>query len=120
MCIRDRHCIEEDMDLLDLSIEGQVMEEEDLGKLTFENVLFDHCIFTGVSLYNCTFKNVRFEGCAFPSCNFSHSWMNQCEFDGCQMKGADFSESSISNTVFKEDVYKRQACVCPMRSSMKR
>lgn len=97
-----RYSREEEMDLIDLKVEGHVMEEGDLGQLTFENVFFDHCMFTAVSLYNCTFKNVYFEGCTFPSCNFSHSWLNQCKFSNCQMKGADFSESSISNTEFTE------------------
>ena len=41
-----RYSREEEMDLIDLKVEGHVMEEGDLGQLTFENVFFDHCMFT--------------------------------------------------------------------------
>ena len=59
-----RYSREEEMDLIDLKVEGHVMEEGDLGQLTFENVFFDHCMFTA-PLKMCILKAAPFPAVIF-------------------------------------------------------
>ncbi|MEG1179437.1 MAG: pentapeptide repeat-containing protein, partial [Oscillospiraceae bacterium] len=84
-------------DILNIIIQDNQLQNYDLSKLTFENIIFRDCSFTDVVLEHCSFNNVLFDSCSFSNCNFSKSWFEKCEFRNSQYKSSNFSSTNIIN-----------------------
>ncbi len=79
------------------SFDRETAENLDLSDLTFRQVRFGHCQFTGCDLSAAAFYNCVFEDCAFAGCRFSVSFWKDSSLSGCKAEGGDFRKARLKD-----------------------
>lgn len=81
-------------------VSDQLMEYQDVRKVSFEKIIFKNVTITETSLTELELTDVIFDKCDLSNVNFSNSAIHRTEFRSCKLIGTDFTGSTLRNVRF--------------------
>ncbi|MCI9353818.1 MAG: pentapeptide repeat-containing protein [Firmicutes bacterium] len=99
-----QYCLEQDEKYLkNMTFEIQTIENNNLTKFDFQNIVFDSCTFINCDFSECCFTDCEIINCHFYDCCFARTYLKQTNIiDSIYSKGSVFIEAHMKKSNLKQ------------------